>query len=56
MEHVHTATTTLVDVEPVTMRWGAIIAGWLVATAVASLMYVAGLAIASARSIPTIRR
>ncbi len=45
MEHVHTATTTLVDVEPVTMRWGAIIAGWLVATAVASLMYVAGLAI-----------
>ena len=45
MEHVHTATTTLVDVEPVTMRWGAIVAGWLVATAVASLMYVAGLAI-----------
>jgi hypothetical protein len=44
MEQVHNV-TTVVDVEPVTMRWGAIIAGWLVATAIASLMYVAGLAI-----------
>jgi hypothetical protein len=44
MEQVHNV-TTVVDVEPVTMRWGAIIAGWLVATAIASLLYVAGLAI-----------
>ncbi len=44
MEQVHSV-TTVVDVEPVTMRWGAIIAGWLVATAIASLLYVAGLAI-----------
>src|SRR5450432_4211425 len=46
MEHVHTGITTAVDVHTyVTMRWGAIIGGWLVATGVASLMYVAGLAI-----------
>ena len=46
MEHVHNVTTTtLVEAEPVTMRWGAIIAGWLIAAAIASLMYVAGLAI-----------
>src|ERR1700676_2347529 len=46
MEHLHTATTTVVDTHPyATMRWGAIIAGWLVATGIASLMYVAGLAL-----------
>jgi hypothetical protein len=46
MEHVHTGITTTVDVQTdVTMRWGAIIGGWLVATGIASLMYVAGLAI-----------
>jgi hypothetical protein len=46
MDHSHAGTTTVVDVHTdVTMRWGAIIGGWLVATGVASLMYVAGLAI-----------
>jgi hypothetical protein len=46
MEHVHTGVTTVVDAQTdLNMRWGAIIAGWLVATGVASLMYVAGLAI-----------
>jgi hypothetical protein len=46
MEHLHTATTTVVDTHPyATMRWGAIIGGWLVATGIASLMYVAGLAL-----------
>jgi hypothetical protein len=46
MEHIHTATTAVVDVHShATMRWSAIIGGWLVATGIASLMYVAGLAI-----------
>jgi len=46
MEHVHSATTAVVDTHAhATMRWGAIIGGWLVATGIASLMYVAGLAI-----------
>ena len=46
MEHIHTATTAVVEAHPhATMRWSAIIGGWLVATGIASLMYVAGLAI-----------
>src|ERR1700730_7909098 len=46
MEHIHTATTAVVDTHAyATMRWGAIIGGWLVATGIASLMYVAGLAL-----------
>lgn len=46
MEHIHASTTTVVDTHPhATMRWGAIVSGWLVATGIASLMYVAGLAI-----------
>src|SRR5450755_2908762 len=46
MENIHASTTTVVDTHShATMRWGAIVSGWLVATAIASLMYVAGLAI-----------
>ena len=46
MEHFHTASTTVLDSHShATMRWSAIIGGWLVATGIASLMYVAGLAI-----------
>ena len=46
MEHFHTATTAVVESHShATMRWSAIIGGWLVATGIASLMYVAGLAI-----------
>ena len=46
MEHFHTATTAMVESHShATMRWSAIIGGWLVATGIASLMYVAGLAI-----------
>jgi hypothetical protein len=46
MEHVRSATTTVVDTHPyATVRWSAIIGGWLVATGIASLMYVAGLAL-----------
>ena len=46
MEHFHTASTAVVESHShATMRWSAIIAGWLVATGIASLMYVAGLAI-----------
>jgi hypothetical protein len=46
MEHFHAATTTVVESHsPASMRWSAIIGGWLVATGIASLMYVAGLAI-----------
>jgi hypothetical protein len=47
MEHVHDGSTTVVvdSYSQVSMNWGAIIGGWLVATAIASLMYVAGLAI-----------
>src|SRR5450432_2193402 len=44
MEHIHTPTTSVLDAS-VTMRWSAIVGGWLVATGIASLMYVAGLAI-----------
>ncbi|MFC5435540.1 hypothetical protein ACFPME_03175 [Rhodanobacter umsongensis] len=36
--------TTIVDVSPAGMSWGAILAGWLVAVGIAFLMYVAGLA------------
>jgi hypothetical protein len=46
MEHIHTATTAVVEAHShATMRWSAIIGGWLVATGIASMMYVAGLAI-----------
>jgi hypothetical protein len=46
MEHIHTASTAVIETHPhATMRWSAIIGGWLVATGIASLMYVAGLAI-----------
>jgi len=46
MEHFHTASTAVVESHShATMRWSAIIGGWLVATGIASLMYVAGLAI-----------
>src|SRR5207248_4309282 len=46
MEHLHTASTAVVESHShATMRWSAIIGGWLVATGIASLMYVAGLAI-----------
>jgi hypothetical protein len=46
MEHIETTSVSLVDVhaQP-TMRWSAIVGGWLVATGVASLLYVAGLAL-----------
>jgi hypothetical protein len=45
---LHSDTTTVTDVDVhghPTMKWGAIIGGWLVATGIASLMYVAGLAL-----------
>jgi hypothetical protein len=46
MEHSETTTATGVDVHGhPTMRWSAIIGGWLVATGIASLMYAAGLAL-----------
>jgi hypothetical protein len=46
MATIQDGTTTVAEVySPVSMNWGAIIGGWLVATAIASLMYVAGLAI-----------
>src|ERR1700730_18454006 len=46
MEHFHTATTAVVESHShASMRWSAIIGGWLVAIGIASLMYVAGLAI-----------
>lgn len=40
-------TSVVVDANPVhpTMNWGAIISGWFVATAIAGLLYVAGLAL-----------
>lgn len=46
MQHPETTTVTGVGshMHPM-MRWSAIIAGWLVATGIASLMYVAGLAL-----------
>src|ERR1700682_6706367 len=46
MEHIHTATTAVVEAHShATMRWSAIIGGWLVATGIASLLYGAGLPI-----------
>src|ERR1700676_1854247 len=46
MEHFHTATTAVVESHShASMRWTAIIGGCVVATGIASLMYVAGLAI-----------
>lgn len=45
MEEVVTANAGVAVVEYPRMSWGAIIAGWLVATGVASVMYVGGLAI-----------
>jgi hypothetical protein len=44
MEHV-TGTTIVTSNTNVTMNWGAIFAGWLVATGIASLIYVGGLAV-----------
>ena len=46
MEHFHTASTAVVEPHShAAMRWSAIIGGWMVATGIASLMYVAGLAV-----------
>jgi hypothetical protein len=46
MEHFHTASSAVVESHShATMRWSAIVGGWMVATGIASLMYVAGLAI-----------
>lgn len=46
MERMQTATTAVIDTHAhATMRWSAIFGGWLVATGIASLMYVAGLAV-----------
>ena len=46
MEHIETTSAALADVHAhPTMRWSAIIGGWLVATGFASLLYVAGLAL-----------
>lgn len=46
MEHTESTSTSYVDVHAyATMRWSAIIAGWIVATGIASLMYVFGLAL-----------
>jgi hypothetical protein len=46
MEHFHTASSAVVESHShATLRWSAIIGGWMVATGMASLMYVAGLAI-----------
>jgi hypothetical protein len=46
MEHFHTASTAVVESHShATLRWSAIIGGWMLATGIASLMYVAGLAI-----------
>ena len=46
MERLHTETMTVVDTHPhAAVRWSAVIGGWLVATGIASLMYVFGLAL-----------
>jgi len=46
MQHSETTTVTDVDIHGhPTMKWGAILGGWLIATGIASLMYVAGLAL-----------
>lgn len=46
MEHTETTSASLVGVHAhATMRWSAVFGGWLVATGIASLMYVFGLAI-----------
>ena len=46
MEHFHSASTAVVESHShAALRWSAIIGGWMVATGIASLMYVAGLAI-----------
>jgi len=45
MEEVVTANAGVAIVEYPRMSWGSIIAGWLVATGIASVMYVGGLAI-----------
>jgi hypothetical protein len=45
MEHAETMSTSVVAVHPyASVRWGAIMGGWIVATGIASLMYAAGLA------------
>lgn len=44
MTQIEVERSTVVDVTQPSLRWGAIIAGWLVAVGVAFLMYVAGLA------------
>jgi hypothetical protein len=44
MAEVDIERTTILDVTPSGMSWGAIIAGWVVAVGIAFLMYVAGLA------------
>jgi hypothetical protein len=46
MDHTETTGASLIDVHAhATMRWGAILAGWILATGIASLMYVGGLAL-----------
>jgi hypothetical protein len=46
MEHTETTSASLVGVHAhATMRWSAVFGGWFVATGIASLMYVFGLAI-----------
>jgi len=46
MEQIETTSAALVDMHAhPTMRWSAIIGGWLVATGIASLLFVGGLAL-----------
>ena len=51
MEHT-TGTTIVTSNTQVTMNWGAIFGGWLVATGIASLIYVGGLAVGFDRFDP----
>ena len=51
MREIDSKSALLVDAR-VTMKWSAIIGGWLVATGIASLMYVAGLALGFAAFDP----